>query len=448
MRRPPPSAPRAAWLRRADRAPRLVALWLAVAVLALALACGLAWGTREHVVPLARSTFAAGSPTAAFAAPGARQPVDGVRFACEPAARERLESAMSAYLDELGVAAALVRRVRALDGTAVTYQLATPDTDTDTLDLRWRPQLDIRDELVTLPARAGRSRAVLTVSRKEIVLALLQHGRLTQFPASACDIAALRDLVGVRQNIVAWAEQLNWNWPDGTPARWNPRYWHRGTPARTQLAQALTDAFVTPQRYAIGCYTATKLVIAQGVLDYYRRVKGDVVRAALIEQRLWADGEPLVDLEPHEVWAFEADFDQTRRAQPGKLLGLQREVAARNFVPGDWAYFLNTDAQSYAKTGYEGSNAVYLGRNRFNDHYNDHNHAYSFEEKLDMVYQWRHGVFSASRDVARVHSLTGADLVRLARTPQAGGVLLDVRLTPHLFGYAVLPALAARVSHP
>jgi hypothetical protein len=172
-------------------------------------------------------------------------------------------------------------------------------------------------------------------------------------------------------------------------------------------------------------------------------VKGDAALAALVEQRLWTDGEPLVSIEPHEVWAFEADFDETRRAQPGKLLGLQRGVAARNFVPGDWAYFLNTDAQSYAKTGYEGSNAVYLGRNRFNDHYNDHNHAYSFEEKLDMVYQWRHGVFSASRDVARVRSLTGADLARLARTPQAGGVLLDVRLTPHLFGYAALPALAA-----
>lgn len=132
---------------------------------------------------------------------------------------------------------------------------------------------------------------------------------------------------------------MHWVRPDGTPT--------------VPLDDALLDAFTQQAKYAIGCYTASKLTYAHGVLDYYARVLEHPAKAALV-----------------------------------------RGVPPRHFVPGDWAYLLNTDPVTYEKTGYEGSNAIYLGRGRFDDYYDDHNHSYTFEEKLDEVYQWRNGVFS------------------------------------------------------
>ena len=78
----------------------------------------------------------------------------------------------------------------------------------------------------------------------------------------------------MRQNIVAWSEHLNWTWPDGGAAVWNPQYWNRGTPlVHVKLHAAFGDAFNHQSQYAIGCYTAAKIVMVQGVLDYYRRIK-------------------------------------------------------------------------------------------------------------------------------------------------------------------------------
>ncbi|OHC69394.1 MAG: hypothetical protein A2045_11205 [Rhodocyclales bacterium GWA2_65_20] len=273
-----------------------------------------------------------------------------------------------------------------------------------------------------------------TVSRKEIVLALLQHGRLTEFKDDACSLEALADYVGVRQNIVAWSEKLNWVWPDGGPAQWNAKYWTHGTPKPgIALHAAVMDAFLHQDKYAIGCYTATKLVVVQGVLDYYRRVKRDPVRARRVEQALLVDGEPLVGVEPGNMWSFETDPDPQDTERPGKLLNLRANVAPENFVPGDWTYLLNTDAASWQKTGYEGSNAIYMGRNRFDDYYNDHDHSYTYAQKLDEVYQWRHGVFSRSRDANKIQPLTPEGLALLGGTPADGGIQLDIRAGPRVF---------------
>jgi hypothetical protein len=365
-----------------------------------------------------------------------------VRFRCSAQQLDRLVPAMAGYLRLRGLrddwfAVELDRQA----GT-VRYVLTTPAKDTDTLSLATRPEYAIRDEVVELPGRRQQLRKVHTVSQKEIVLALFQHGRLTEFAGLACDIQAFRDHVGVRQNIVAWTEVLEWDWPDGGPAKWNNRYWRKGTPKPgVSLHTAVHDAFVHQSRYGIGCYTATKLVMEQGVLDYYRRVKQDAETAAAIEARLRADGEPLVNLEPGAMWEFEPDYDPAERERPGKLLRLQHGVAPGNFVPGDWSYFVNTDPVSYEKVGYEGSNAVYLGRNRFDDYYNDNNHGYDFRQKLEEVWQWRHGVFSRSRDAAKIVPMTPGDLHHLALPPAAGGLLMDLRVSPYLFGYESLPAL-------
>ena len=120
---------------------------------------------------------------------------------------------------------------------------------------------------------------------------------------------------------------------------------------------------------------------------------------------------------------------------------LFRSVAARHFVPGDWVFFRNTDPVSSRKTGYEGSNAIYLGRNRFDDYYNDNAHAYSYREKLDEVFQWRNGVFSRSRDADRIQPLAERDFEQLGATPADGGFVTDLRVYPYFFGTEELPAL-------
>lgn len=348
---------------------------------------------------------------------------------------------MGVYLQEQRIATHLVRWTMTKHSATVT--LATPETDTDTLTLTHRPAYWVMDELKELPGpKPGQTREVATVSEKEVLLALMQHGRVTQFAGPACTVQALREHIGLRQNIVTWASHLEWGWPEGGSAQWNRKLWRKGTPRNLgDIGPALRDALVQQSRYAIGCYAAAKLVYAHATLDYYRHVLRDKDKARLVEQRLLAGGDPLVSLEPARMWDFEEDYDTNDASQEGKLLTVQRGVASRNFVPGDWVYFLNTDAHTYAKTGYEGSNSIYLGRGKFSDYYNDNNHAYTYEQKLDEVYQWRNGVFSRSRHYERVQPLDQAQLERLSLTPEHGGLLLDLRATPYLFGFEVLPSL-------
>jgi hypothetical protein len=356
-----------------------------------------------------------------------------VQFNC-PTRLATLEQEVPAYLRALAISADQVVQTTDEQSGVLSLTLRTPAADTSTLDFIARPALSLADEAVRLPTATGKLRLVLTVSRKEIVLALLQHGRVTEFKDEACTLEALADHVGVRQNIVAWAENLNWSWPDGRSAQWNSKFWRRGTPnPGVSIYAAFMDAFLHQEKYSIGCYTATKLVVVQGILDYFRRVKPDPARARKVEKALLVDGEPLVDIEPGRMWHFEADFDSHDLERPGKLLDIQTVAAPDNFVPGDWGYLLNTDTDSAKDAGYEGSNAIYLGRNRFDDYYNDHRHAYTYEQKLDEVYQWRNGVFNRIRDAKSIKPLSPEALARLTATPASGGIQLDIRVGPRHF---------------
>ncbi len=369
----------------------------------------------------------------------------GVRFECSPRELLDIDTGFEALLAELALPASVIER--RLDATGLTFTLKAEPGLTSTLELYRRADLGIGLESVVLPDgrdASGREkhRTVQTVSRKEVLAALLHPGRLTVFSGTGCHIDALRDQVAVRQNIVAWAEILEWGWPEGGPAEWNTALWTRGTPnPGVPLHDALLDAFANQSKYAIGCYTASKLVYSHAVYDYYRRVKGDAKQAELVRARLLEDADPLVGIEPGRMWFFEEGQTPEDNARPGKLLKLQDGVAPGHFVPGDWSYFLNTDPVSYQKTGYEGSNAIYLGRDRFDDYYNDHDHGYSYREKVNEVWQWRHGVFSRSRDGHKAVPLSDADYLRLENTPEEGGLLLAYRAVPYLFGFEALPRI-------
>lgn len=392
---------------------------------------------RRGLARLSRRAVLAGSlgwAAAAAAAQPVPPPAGGIQFACPaPAQREAIEAGMRAYLRELDISDAWVERQYLPAGQGLVYALQLPVSERGTRGFAGSAELATGEETVLLPATDGQARAVHTVSRKEIVLSLLLRGRLTVLRGAECDVQALRDLVGIRQNTVAWAENLELGWPDGDAAQWNRRYWNDGTPLPDHpLHEAVNDIFLHQDQYAIGCYAATKLVMMQGILDYYHRIHPDPVALRKVEAALMRDGEPLIGVEPDRMWSFEEDFDPARNKGPGKILDIDYGIAATDIVPGDWIYFLNTDKATHSKTGYEGSNAIYLGRGKFDDYYNDNHHAYTFEEKMNEVYQWRHGVFSRSRDAAKIEPLAPGDFQRLSRRPRDGGLLLDLRVSPRL----------------
>lgn len=362
---------------------------------------------------------------------------DGIKFKCGAGELSTIEKDVVSYFNSLGVKEDWYGHQ--VIGENLYFTLKTPANDTNTLDLIKRPEYGVTEAIVEVikenKAKKIKSKTVVTVSKKEIALALMQHGRTTEFNNENCTAEALIDNIGVRQNIVSWAEKVAWIWPDGTPAAWNEKYWKKGTPITDAPVHVIiNDMFYNEEKYSIGCYTATKMVVIQGVLDYYQRIKKDAAMVKKIEAILLAnDNEPLTEIEPGAMWSFEKDFDHTDKDRAGKLLKIQYGVAPKNVVPGEWIYLLNTDEVSYEKRGYEGSNAIYLGRNKLDDYYNDHNHYYFFEEKLDEVWQWRNGVYSRSRHASKIKPMTISEIELLYRTPKEGGLLFDFRVNPYFF---------------
>lgn len=236
-----------------------------------------------------------------------------------------------------------------------------------------------------------------------------------------------------RQSTVLWAQRIGWRWPDGEDSRWNNALWDKGTPrSRALTYKAYLDALVNPQKYAVGCYTAAKLTLGLGLLDHAYRLHPNPTLQRRTLAALWLNQDPLVGIEPSSIWSFEPSYDSAAPVLPGKTHAAQWVDHPRHMIPGDWMYVFNTDPVTYAKTGYEGSNAIYLGGGRFSDYYNDHGYSYAFEEKLDDVYQWRNQVFSRQRHFDRAQVLSKAQLAALERTPAKGGLLLDWRVGPRM----------------
>lgn len=356
----------------------------------------------------------------------------GVSFSCRPSEIKQIETDVDAYLATIKIDPSWVIKKMDKKKGLLAYKLNTPENDTKTLDLYKMEKYHIQPEEVRKPISFSESRLVKTVSRKEIVLALFQNGRATQFTGENCSAQSFIDHVGVRQNTVLWAQNLDWGWPDG-PAYWNEKFWTAGTPrSDVSVVDAFLDMFINQSAYGIGCYTASKMVMIQGVVDYYARVSRNPIALQKVIDRLATDNDPLVAIEPEKMWSFEEDFDMSKMDQPGKILVMQENVSPMNFVPGDWSYFYNTDAVSRMETGYEGSNAIYLGAERFGDYYNSNNHAYTYKETLDKVYQWRHGVFNRS-DAKKKKPLSEENLKFLGRSPAHGGMLFTYRVHHDLF---------------
>lgn len=357
---------------------------------------------------------------------------------------------MHSYFKELGIQSDWVNEIEEpftdnvkFNLYSVTYSLKKKSNN---LLLKDNPLYGIHNDIIQLPLNHSSYKTLSIVSKKEILLALLQPGRnlvivnsndnkgsQSKNKSEDCSIEKLKDHIGIRQNTVAWASDLEWQWPDGDVAQWNKTYWRKGTPNKKySLVQSFNDIFFQQKLYGIGCYTATKIVMIQGILDYYARIKKDPIMVKKIETALWQGREPLEDIEPPVMWKFEDGYNNNNDNLPGKILSIAY-VSAENFIPGDWGYMLNTDPITYQKTGYEGSNAIYLGQNLFDDYYNDNNHSYTYHEKLNEVYQWRHHVFSHRRDKDKIEALSFEQLDKLGQTPKNGGLLLEEKIFPNIF---------------
>jgi hypothetical protein len=356
----------------------------------------------------------------------------GLIFECGADKRNQLKSELNAYQQELGVDASVYEVHES--GTRLRLSLKDPSVY-GTLYLRWDPKYNITEERISLPTAKGLAE-IETVSRKEILLALMHQGRETVFAGNACHIDALKEHVQIRQMIVAWSEHLHWSFPDGSSAKWNQQYWDQGNlKPGASLDKAMRDFFIQPDKCSIGCYTATKIVIIQGILDYFRRVKKDDAMADAIINRLKSDDDVLVGIEPGAMWSFQKPINPEEQKRLGKLLKIQAQVAPMNFIPGDWVYFVNTDKDSSEKDGYEGSNSIYMGRASFDDFYNDNEHHYLYNEKIQNIYNWRNGVFSRSRDYQRMQILSAEQVHQFGLSPEEGGFLLKNRAIPYFFGF-------------
>ena len=362
----------------------------------------------------------------------AAQTNGGVIFECGSDKLNQLKDQLNAYQQDLGIDTS-VYKVHQGEGR-LRVSLKDPSVY-GTLYLRWDPQYGITEERISLPGKEALLE-VETVSKKEILLALMHEGRETIFKGDACHIDALKEHIQIRQMIVAWSEHLHWSFPDGEPAQWNRRYWDQGNlKPKASLDEAMRDFFINPDKCSLGCYTATKIVIIQGILDYFRRIKKDDAMADAIIKRLKSDDDVLVGIEPGAMWSFQKPINLDEQKRLGKLLKIQTRVAPMNFIPGDWVYFVNTDKDSSEKDGYEGSNSIYMGRASFDDFYNDNEHHYLYNEKIQNIYNWRNGVFSRSRDYHRMQTLSAEQLHQFGLSPEEGGFLIKNRAIPYFFGF-------------
>lgn len=358
---------------------------------------------------------------------------EGLVFECDETKIKTIDTKLHQYFNQLNIQENFFEKI--VQKNTIRFSLKNNHPDTSTLYIRWNPKYNIQDEIVYLPSEKG-LKEVSTVSKKEILLALMQSGRRTVFSGKSCELEALEDHLHVRQMIVAWAENLQWKFPDGGSAQWNESYWKDGTlkPGKP-LLEAMTDFFINPNQCSVGCYTATKIVIIQGVLDYYQRIKKDSEKASQVKKILRSDGEVLVNIEPDAMWQLIKKEAPETKSNSGKLLSVKNNIAPLNFIPGDWVYFINTDPKSSDRPGYEGSNSIYMGRAKFDDFYNDNGHYYFYHEKLLEVYNWRHGVFSRSNDYDKLQPLSSELLHSLGLSPQKGGLVLDSRSVPKYFGF-------------
>lgn len=279
-------------------------------------------------------------------------------------------------------------------------------------------------ESVKLPTSNGfREQEVIT--KKEIILSLMHRGRINNYSNEFCNINTFKDSVGIRQNTAAWGMDMDLAWLNEDQFTWRDEFWLGDNAQELKnddlLVESIYDVFFNQRKYSIGCLAAARLLMLQGILDYYNRVSPNPEMLSFILEKIKKGGFKLYDIDPD------------RHNPKGKLLIIEEKIPAKNIIPGDWLYFKNPDKISREKFGYEGSNVIYLGNNKFVDFYNSNNHGYTIEEKFHSVYQWRNGVFDKEDDADKVKPIPKKDARKFYLNSNKGGLTQDYRVSNYLY---------------
>ncbi len=341
----------------------------------------------------------------------------GVQFNCSKDQIQKLEKEFNQLFSSYGWLGdpSLASLKTSTEGTQLNIHLNTPLTDTDTLTLHNRAEFKINPDIDRFVDRSGKKHDYKIADEKEIVASMLQRGRLFEFEKSFCSFEKFLEHIKIRQNIIRWGIRALWKFPeDGSKT--NTKLWASDWKLQpgVKSSEAIEDAFIGKLDYEMGCTKACQLILAQGILDYYKHVKKDLKMAEHLDEitsptpldtmEMWVNGQSKKDM-----------------VKEGTLVDRHFKVPADHWVPGDWGWIKNPDDESAAENGLEGANIVYIGRGLFVVYYeNDHDR--TLDEGLVRVYRWR-------RDF-KEQPIT-ADLIQsLRKDPREGGLLRDVRDFP------------------
>lgn len=367
----------------------------------------------------------------------------GIVFSGSAGDLARVREDMQGLLSAMGWTASQVCARTAADGASVCYSLNSSPADTDTFALSRRSDLGLATEAVAFTDRHGQTKSLALVSQKEILAAMLQRGRSFTFAGPNCSVDKLREHLAIRQNVVFWGFRTTWRHPEFNPYRYNRDvYWEEMQGDDWQVkpgvrhSEAVADAFVGQYSYEIGCTSACRFIVAQGIFDYYQRIKQDKRRLLHIEASL-DSRRPFRDMAP-----------PAERLGTGIVQGLMLERHVRvpwnHWVPGDWGWIKNTDEKSSREFGSEGSNIIYAGGGVFVNYYPERP-VKNLDQLIKRVYGWSVGL--DEEEVALDEALAQT----LRKDPRDGGMLRDVRDFPKLFtapSNAMPPAALSSPSRP
>ncbi|MFM8315461.1 MAG: hypothetical protein ACKOA8_14340, partial [Deltaproteobacteria bacterium] len=345
----------------------------------------------------------------------------GIQFTCSPTEITQLKKDFEKLFTEYGWVAPknLIENHLSADGTRLRFKLNTPLEDTDTFSLNRRPEFQIKDDEDHFTDRAGAPAKYLVASEKEIVAAMLQNGRLSEFDKTHCSFDKFKEHIQIRKNIIRWGVRAMWKFPENGPVMINPQMWADGWELKkgVKSTDAIADAFTGKFNYEIGCTKACQLIMAQGILDYFKNVKKDPKTSEHLDH--------ITSQSPLDTMEMSVQGESKKEMlKEGTLVDRHFNVPYNNWIPGDWGWIKNPDAESAAEYGYEGCNIVYIGRGLFVVYY-DKDPDRTLDEALIRVYRWR--------EDKKEKAITPELVSELRKDPRAGGLMRDVRDFPKNF---------------
>ena len=372
---------------------------------------------------------------------------DGIRFACESEDKAaNLFREMRKLLSDYGISESLIKSHFSPSRKIVQFVLDTPEDNVSTLDLFKTPKYAIKNEMVTLSLPDGTHEQIEIASKKEIVLALMQHGRLTELGENFCKTKSLKNIVGLRQSVLKWVQGSRIGVAGGEGIRINPKYWERledekrgfdgefllKTPGK--LYEALLDSFLYKNDrgtgYYLWCSKGSEIIMSLAIMDYWKE----------------ADPEIFDFLNKHAT-SYSLDFSipslENGQPAPGYVMDRAYPTSALNWAPGDWGYFENihrgklnlNDPKDkalydlYSANGSQGHNSIYVGNGYFGA-YPGVLRERDIYDKMKYVLGYRHEY----RPDEPEQEVTKEILDRLARHVPEGGMVAAGRDYPKLFG--------------